>query len=271
MTNYASLEATAKARMNSLMASSSGKMSSMLTAAQARANTDDAPLVDFRVKYQPPRMYDGQYLAFTQLDEVAYSLHRMLKQYALEARGFLAEPTVGWKDRPSFTMGVPGVADIMSIAKHGMRRLLMTPREGLTAGAYVEAGEQVTTETGEQSGGDDANWHYIWLNNGVEVRGDIAVKSRPSRTGKGRPAMRFQVPYKPATTPGSLHGRAPGKGGEMVFATHVAGHKIEARDFVGTAAAALQTTFTARAVDTINKAILKHQEPEIDRVLGSAT
>jgi hypothetical protein len=209
------------------------------------------------------------------MDSVRSAVLNLLRTYSRKARALLLQPTAEWEHKPQIEAGLAG-----KFTKGGMPSMISFSRGTgeMSAGAFVTAaGEHTPWLAGrgtDNKGNDirevnqnDANWHYIWANNGTStyvitptatgaVVAAMLGKSR-GRSGK----LVFKDGYTPATSgkAGTLQvltgGRAARFGKDCAMDS--VEHTTEPRRFDLAVVAALENKFYVEMALTIRDGIEK--------------
>jgi hypothetical protein len=208
---------------------------------------------EFEFKYADA--YGGDSIAMLQLAQVRRELRVVLRRYGERTARLLAEPTKGWNNPPDVHIGVDGGSTM-----YGM---LDTDTGDMATGAYVQATELHSLDP-DKEGKNEAAWHYIWTNNGVNVTNpDKQITPRPGRVSKSRvkrgarPALVFGVPYISATEPGSLLG-GTAMVGETVETSYSVPHMVRPRNWVGQVVKLLQPEFNVAVMSAVIRGIDKY-------------
>jgi hypothetical protein len=201
----------------------------------------------FRVQYEAkyPNDYGRDPVALMQLVTVRAQLRTVLQRYGQRARSLMLLPTKGWANVPIVYTGLPGYS-----SGYGM---LNSDTGDMGTGAYVMATHKSYPK---RETINEAAWHYIWTNNGVNMPNGINVRTRPSRKGihAGAPSMHFNMPYNSATKVGTFEGGTHSSGTMEVFPDHVK-HNVVARNWVGKAVEELQPQFNGAVISAIIRGI----------------
>lgn len=214
----------------------------------------------FEFEYKYADAYGGDSIAMLQLAQVRRQLRVVLRRYGDRTARVLAEPTKGWNTRPDVHVGVDG-----SPTMYGM---LDSDTGDMATGAYVQATEAHSDDP-DKEGKNEAAWHYIWTNSGVNVRKDKQITSSSGRVSKSKmqpgakPAMMFAVPYIAATAPGTLQGGVPSEGSGMVFSYSVP-HKVRPRYWISQSVKLLQPQFNAAVMAAVIRGIDKYSAQVAD-------
>lgn len=216
-------------------------------------------VADFEFKYADD--YGGKPIAILQLAQVRRELRVVLRRYGERTARLLAEPTVGWNNRPDVHIGVDGTS-----AMYGM---LDTDTGDMAVGAYVQATALHSSDP-DKEGKNEAAWHYIWTNNGVNVtEPDKRITPSPGRVSKSmvapgaKPALLFTVPYKAATEPGSLKGGMASTGDSFAMSYSVP-HMVRPRDWAGQVVKTLQPQFNVSVMTAVIRGIDKYSDKIAD-------
>lgn len=210
--------------------------------------------LEYEVKY--PNDYGREPVALMQLVAVRAQLRTVLQRFGQQAKRLMLLPTVGWANPPTVHTGLPGYAN-----GYGM---LNSDTGDMGTGAYVMATHK-SDPTPEKETSNEAAWHYIWTNNGVNIPNGINVRTRPSRKGihAGAPSMHFNMPYNSATEAGTFQGGTHTSGKTEVFPDHVS-RNVVARNWVGKAVEELQPQFNGAVIAAIIRGIGQYERQIAD-------
>ena len=143
----------------------------------------------------PPK-YNGEFVTLLKIAEVRGELLNTLRKFGTSVKRWMLIPTTSWDVKPVVKTGIYG-----QLTRAGNKAKVMFSRSGdVAVGAYIEATENHTPWSGswktDTETRNDAAWHYIWANNGVEPH-TITPKDPEDKL------LRYRPGYNPSTSPKS--------------------------------------------------------------------
>jgi len=207
-----------------------------------------------------PAMYKGKFDLVWRLDNVRERMLNLLRSWAVKIKKEMARPTANWEHKPEIKAGMPGKSGKIPVG-------LTRGYPEVHTGAFVSASGQHSPWIHNRAvTQNDANWHYIWTDQGTG--------NRHATPTKGVGWLKYNDHYSPSTTPGSLESGLATRPGNMRRAKQT-NSSVKARGFVEVIANEQTGPFQAACMNAIITALTQYNtslaanETRAKKVLGA--
>jgi len=209
----------------------------------------DYKYMSAQLEVYTPQKIRGDYLEIVKIREVRFEILNLLKNWAVRVKREMLAPVQHWEVKPEIKAGLPlaskGVIGNAPVTRFSQKT------DYIATGAFVSANLDHTPWGGKRirPTQDDANWHYIWANNGTAPRVVEPVFKK---------WIRYNTHYTPGTAPGTLGSGLGTYDGRWRRARGTVS-SVRPRDFVGQIIEAVQPEFERDAVSAVIDGLRKYK------------